>query len=418
MKEAEKSGQKKRRLRKQRRIGRPNAVLYFLLWLFLRPYYRFRYGVRYDTGVLRGIRGPALILAPHTSTRDHWFIAMALYPARATFVVSEHFYARPILRIFMKLAHAIPKKMFCADMGTIRRLLRARQEGNIMVLFPEGRLSCNGRTGHVTDGTAALVRKLGCDVYTVTANGAALSFPKWAKNTRKGRIDVRAERLFTAEEAVGIPIGELEARLCAAIAHDDAAAMRGICYRSAAMAEGLDGILYRCPSCGREFAMRTEGDRLICACGRACRLTPDYRLTGAPFESILAWYDWQSDMLDLDSPLEARVRIGTPDAKGYMQADAGEGLLHLDRERLICEGQVNGMPLSFVIPTERIAAFPITVGSHIDVYWNNRLFYMSPLPDPRAAVKWVAYLDRLVGERTEAALASHISDRVTVGVAE
>ena len=62
---------------------------------------------------------------------------------------------------------------------------------------------------------------------------------------------------------------------------------------------------------------------------------------------------------------------------------------------------VNGEPLSFRIPVEHLAALPVTVASHFDVYHANTLYYISPLPDPRAAVKWVAWLDRLKAEEAE-----------------
>ena len=61
----------------------------------------------------------------------------------------------------MKLAHTVSKKMFCSDVSTIMNLLRAKREGNVIVLFPEGRLGASGRTGKLTEGTAALAKKLG-----------------------------------------------------------------------------------------------------------------------------------------------------------------------------------------------------------------------------------------------------------------
>ena len=388
---------------KPKRIGRPPAFLYFLLYCFLRPYYSLRYGVRFDNAAIRGIKGPALVVAPHTSNKDHWLIGMALYPTRPTFVISEHFLRNPFTRFFMTLARTVSKKMFCSDVSTIMNLLRAKREGNVIVLFPEGRLSCNGRTGKLTEGTAALAKKLGVDIYRVAANGASLTFPKWAKKPRKGRIVLTGEKLLTAAEVAEKSLDELEAILQDAIRHDDAAAMQGQSYRSKQMAEGLDGILYRCPSCAGEFTLTTEGDRIRCRCGMEARLTPDYRIENSPYRTVLEWYDAQSATIDLDVPMQSDVRVGTPDEKGNMNPEAGTGKATMDREYFSFSGEVNGEPLAFRIPIAHLAALPITVGAHFDVYYANRLYYIYPLPDMRVSVKWVAWLDRLKQEEQMAA---------------
>lgn len=386
--------EKKKRSR-LKKIGRPNRILAFFLFPVVYLFYRIRYRVKYDTSCLRGIKGPALVIAPHTSNKDHWLIACALYPALPTFVISEHFTRKPFLRLFMRLAHTVTKKMFCADVSTVMNLLRAKREGNVIVLFPEGRLSCNGRAGGLTDGTAALVRKLGLDVYVITANGASLTFPKWAKRSRRGEIRVTAAKLLTAEETAALPLPVLEEKLSAAIAHDDAAVMQGVAYPSSTMAEGLEGILWLCPECRKSFALQTEGDRIGCSCGYKTRLLPDYRFESGRFPTVLAWYDWQCGELDLTRPLETRARIGTPDAKGYMNSEAGEATVRLDAAYLSLEGVVDGKPLSFSVPTARLGALPATVADHFDVYYANRLYYIYPRPDPRVTVMWVAYLDCL-----------------------
>ena len=175
--------------------------------------------------------------------------------------------------------------------------------------------------------------------------------------------------------------------------------MQGICYRSSQMAEGLDGVLYRCPACGKEFSLQTEGDAIFCSCGMRARLTPDYRIEGAPYGTILAWYDAQSETIDLDTAMVSEVRVGTPDDEsGLMDPEAGRGIARMDRNAFSFDGEVNGEKLSFSIPLVHLAALPITVASHFDVYYANRLYYIYPQPDERTSVKWVAWLDRLKAE--------------------
>ena len=387
--------------KKQKKIGRINPILYWLIYCAVYPFFRLRYGLTVDKRALRGVKGPILVIAPHTSNKDHWLVSMGIFPLRPTFVLSEHFVSNPKLRPILRLAHIITKKMFCPDVSTIMNVLRAKREGNNIVLFPEGRLTSNGRTGRVADGTATLVKKLGVDVFVVTANGASLTFPKWAKKPHRGNIRVVTERLFTAEETATLSEEELTTRMQAVISHDDAAAMGGVRYRSAAPAEGLDGILYRCPECEREFVMQTEGDRIFCtACGFFATLTERYRLHGCRFTRILDWYDWQSDLVDPDvERLEADAVIGTVGPDGNMNPNAGTAHVTMDKDTFTFNGTVLGEPLVFARRTAGIVAFPLTVGAEFDVYYNNKLYFIYPqTPDKRASVKWVAYLDRLTDE--------------------
>ncbi len=384
---------------KKKRLGRPSAILWFFAYLFLYSMMRLRYGVTFDRGGLGRLRGPGLVLAPHTAEADPFLIGVALYPRRPNFVVSAHFMANPKIRRIFEILHVIPKRMFSSDPSTILNIGRAKREGNLVVLFPEGRLPCSGHSVPVTAGTDLLIRRLGIDVYVVTCNGAYLTFPKWGRERRRGKIRVEVRRLFTAEEASSLPAAEISARLSEAIRHNDEAAMPGIPYRCKNPALGADGLLFRCPECGGEGTLTAAGEHITCTCGARARLLADYRLEGSRFATLGEWFLWQRDTVDTGIPLSAHVRVGTPDENGNMNEEAGEGDVTLSREAISFSGTVGGEPLVFSLPTDAIGGIPITVGKHFDVYYNNRLLYFYPEPDPRLSVKWVVFFDKLLLER-------------------
>ena len=198
------------------------------------------------------------------------------------------------------------------------------------------------------------------------------------------------------EELPTLPMSEITRRLGAALDHNDEASLPNVNYRCKETALGADGIIYRCPECDRELGITAEGDRISCTCGHSVRLCPDYRLEGSRFETLGDWYLWQREMLDTSVPLSAHVRVGTPDEKGNMNENAGEGDVTLSEEALTFDGTVCGEPLSFSIPTDKFGGIPITVGKHFDTYYNNRLYYFYPLPDTRISVKWVVFHDKLL----------------------
>lgn len=389
-------------------IGKPNPFLYYLLAYVAGTVFRLICRVRIDRSALQNLKGPAFIVCPHISNMDFILAALALLPHRPNFVTSEHFMSRPLIRWILTKMAVIPKKMYCADIRAMRSILQAKEQGHLIVIYPEGRLSCFGHSVNLTDGTAELVKKLAINVYSITGNGAYLTLPKWGKTgLRPGRIHVETAKLLDAEAIPHMSVAEIQEVLELAILHDEDKVARemmsGVKYKSKAPAEGLDGILYKCPSCGAEFQMETAGDVIRCtSCGMEAHLDQSYVLHGAPFDSINEWFFWQMDQIDLNVPLISETIVMAVGADGNRDLNAGSGTIRMDRETIHFEGTVFGEPLEFTETTHNVKAFPASVGSHFDIYHNKIMYNFRLQPDPRANMKWVAFLDKLNGNiRTE-----------------
>ena len=382
-------------------IKKPNPFLYYLASLIIAPYLKFMLHTTYDRSGIRDIETPSIVVCPHVSNIDFLLVAVALFPHRPTFVVSQHFMAKPKIRRILEIMHVIPKKMFCPDVKTILNIMRAKESGNIIVIFPEGRLSCFGHSLQVTDGTAELIKKLGISVYTICENGAYKTLPKWGKaGARPGRIEVTSAKLIDSSALVNMTVDEINAVLDQAILHDEDAILTDVTYKCKAPALGLDGILYKCPECMSEFETVSDDYSITCRrCGFSARLDEKYRLSGGPFERINDWFFWQESLIDLDTPLETDCLVGTTDSDGYMDMKAGQGHITMDRENIHFTGTCYGQPLEFTESTSIIKGFPASVGNHIDIYHKKQLYYIKPQPDSRVTIKWVSYLDKLTKER-------------------
>ena len=87
------------------RMKKPPALIWFFAYIFISLFFGLKYRVRIRRKAGR-IKGPAVILAPHVSGKDHLLVAMATFPERPNFVLSEHFMAikplRPVLKIPVK----------------------------------------------------------------------------------------------------------------------------------------------------------------------------------------------------------------------------------------------------------------------------------------------------------------------------
>ena len=221
---------------KKKYIPANRFVYWFFISVVARILLKFKLRTEYDrTGFEDLMRngGPALVVSSHISNLDFLFSGVFLYPNIVAFVGSHHFTTNKITNFFIKISHAIPKKMFCADVSTIISIMRARDAGRIIVIYPEGRLTCSGHSVQVTEGTAELVKKLGIDVYYLHQDGAYKSVPKWAGlKFRTGKVLVHGGKLFTKEEIKDLSIDEIKAGLAKAIYHDEDKLLTDVSYRS------------------------------------------------------------------------------------------------------------------------------------------------------------------------------------------
>ena len=379
------------------KFPKPNLILYHLIAFFVRIFLWIKFKPKYNLDEIRHIKGPAVIMCSHTSNLDFLLVAVGLLPLRPTYIMSNHFFVHPKIGPLLKPLHAIPKKMFCADVNAVRQIMKAIRAGNQVIMFPEGRLSCCGHGLPIAEGTAELLKKLGVDVYWLEEHGLYKALPKWGKTgIRKGPVHIDGGLLMKGEELASLSVDEINSNLYEAVYHNDEKSFVGETYKSEAPALGLHEILYKCPICGEEFKMSSYDDTLKCeSCGTEWTLDQQYVLHGDKFNSINAWFDWEQSVVDIDKPIECDCLLGTPDENGVMNHEAGSGHFKVDQDEITYEGTLWGEPFSFIEKTSAIKAFPVTVGKHIDMYSNKVLYYITPVKDRNLTTKYVQFMDRL-----------------------
>ena len=72
-------------------------------------------------------------------------------------------------------------------------------------------------------------------------------------------------------------------------------------YKSKALAEGLERLLFTCPKCGTMHKMVSCGDRFRCsACGMETRFTPTgfFEDGELPFNDVCTWNRWQDEQIE------------------------------------------------------------------------------------------------------------------------
>lgn len=116
--------------------------------------------------------------------------------------------------------------------------------------------------------------------------------------------------------------------------------------------------------------------------------------------------------MDTDhSHLYTKARLGCCGEDGFMDPNAGEGEVYIDKDTFRLTGTLHGETVEYETKPEKIGAFPIMPADHFDVYHNGRLIYVYPQPDERASVKWVCFLDDLMARKRAHNLTDTVSHR-------
>jgi uncharacterized membrane protein YdjX (TVP38/TMEM64 family)/1-acyl-sn-glycerol-3-phosphate acyltransferase/ribosomal protein S27AE len=381
----------------QNNVDLPNKRVYFLAYFITKYFFCRRFRLKSNGKQFRDYQPPYVLLFNHPSYFDWMYAFVPLYPRRINAIVNYYYFCNYRLGTLLNKVGAFPKFLFQPDIGVVKNVKRIIKRGGIVGIAPEGRLSPHGRMEAVIPATAKLLKNLGVPVLMAKIQGAYLSYPKWAKTYRRGRVEVEYRELFTSADLELLPVEEIEARLQEALAYDEYKWQEatGITFKGKRFAEGLEDILYICPKCRREFTLTAKGDTLTCGhCGLKVKLDHSYRFisTDKIPATIADWFDWQKEferekIVAGDYQLETAVTLKLPDPEGRGMMAAGRGITILNRDGLTYRGMVYGEKQEFVFKIQNIPAIPFGVREDFEVCHGNTLYYFIP-DDIRLCVKW------------------------------
>ena len=356
-----------------RRIRRPAPVIYPILVQVMRLLYEKKLGMRFERRVdVKSIKGPFIVVGNHASRLDYLYMAFAMKGHRLNFVAGYNEFFRSHLKFILRFMNVIPKKNFTPDMYAMREMRSIIKKGGALAIFPEGMSSISGANQPVAIGSGTFIKLMGVPVYMTRISGGYLTSTKYCLDERPGRVDVVLDTLFTAEELKTITPAQIEDRLNSELYNDDYAwnkKARAEFDGKGRIAHDMHTLLFKCPRCGREFAMKGEGDTIRCLeCGNGARVNGYYDLI--PFddkcvipETPRAWFDWEREQVrqeiqEPDFTLTERVKLGLLPEDRYLtdmktSEISGEGVLRLDRTGLTYDGT----PFGFHLNTDQVPTY-------------------------------------------------------------
>lgn len=383
--------------RVRKRKSTPNPFYYWTVLLPLALISRRKKTVKIVHHLEGKIVGPALVLANHLSFWDFSLVCQALAKNRLTVISNRYYFREKQLKTLLTHLKAIPKTILHADFETVKKTFQAIQEKRVVLMFPEGRLSTDGTNLPVASGTGALIKKLNVPLVFVELSGGYLAQPKWAKTLRRGKVEVDVRKMVKPEEYAALSPEALETFVAENIRHDEYefAARRGLRYRGKDFARGLEGILYWCPSCGREHVLATEGDAIFCReCGFRAVLGPDYRFS-SPLPSPGTIRDWNrlqiahetekiaSGNLSMTIP----VRVKKMDMGDPRNDVTGAGTVTLDLSGYGFSGTLAGTRETFFLRRKTLEGIPFSAGEEFEFYHEGHLYYFYPVNHPEVCAQ-------------------------------
>lgn len=244
------------------------------------------------------IEGPVIVVFNHSCAYDPLFVGRAFKNKRLTFVASEHLLRMKTWGPFLERNISfIPHQKGARSSRTALVMMKRIKRGESIFLSPEGEQTWNGSMLSVMPYTGKMVKGSGATLVTYRIEGGYLSFPRWAKAPRRGRVYGHPVNVYSPETLKEMSDEEVEAAIARDIRFDTWEWQKSLpdgpvsfrCSKGG-NAEGIERAVFTCPSCGKTGTLRSAGDIVSCGCGFRLRLTD----TGffdppEPFETVADW---------------------------------------------------------------------------------------------------------------------------------
>ncbi|HGE71143.1 TPA: 1-acyl-sn-glycerol-3-phosphate acyltransferase [Candidatus Poribacteria bacterium] len=133
--------------------------------------------------------GGAILMMNHASYLDPIFIGAAV--DRNLFYMARSTLFKPgFVDKFLRSFNAFPVQLGAPDRGAIKKALQILEQGNLLLIFPEGTRSVDGTLGKAQDGVGFIAYRTKAEVIPVFIDGTQKALPRGAKMLKTAKITV------------------------------------------------------------------------------------------------------------------------------------------------------------------------------------------------------------------------------------
>ena len=328
---------------------------------------------------LKEIDGPYLMYANHHSMMDFNYIYALDRDRGMAIVVNAYYFRIPFFGKIGKRAGMIPKKMFTTDISAIKGIMKARNEGYPIVIFPEARLSTSGISSYIDESSAQLAKKLDLPLVLVNTRGAYFYKNKWRKSHFRGKWEIEVKKVISKEELNRLSTEDLHEIIKDTLSFNEFDYTDNINIKSKKKALGLENILYMCPHCKTLYSNKTIGNKIYCDnCKKEYNILPNYHFDSSEIDNISVYYDKikeieKENIGSINLDLEVNTKIFKD---GVRKATIDEGIFHLDSKGLFYKSTISDINFSYKI--EELKGIAYSVNEEFEMYYNGDLYYFYP----------------------------------------
>ena len=202
---------------RERRL--PVNLVRLLLWAFFKLFY----GIRWLHPERVPKTGPVILAPSHASFYDPLIVSVPVW-RRSSYFTNDHYFGRflgPVIRYIGAFPVDLKKKF---DREAYEVARQALEQGSLLVLFPEGTRTFDGRLGAIRAGVATLAVETGATIIPVSVCGAFEAWPRTRSFPRVfKRLSIKYHRPIVVEATTDRAerrerVAEINARLERAMA--------------------------------------------------------------------------------------------------------------------------------------------------------------------------------------------------------
>lgn len=276
-----------------------HKVLTASLRHFFKLYFKIKYRVKFDKPIK--LEEGALVISNHVTTMDPLMVSL-LYKGPVYHMMSKDILMHRFTgKIIQYLVNPIPKeKGKSTDITAIKNCVRVAKENGVINIFVEGNRTLSGDLCYVDESIIKLVRLLKKPLYIVNIVGGYHTDPRWANTIRKGKMEVKRQKVLEYDEIKKLSDEELYKTIINNLTVDDFNS--DVCYKGKRLAEHLERVLYICPVCGKYHTITTKMNNINCTnCGLEIEYSSNFKFVTDnnefKFKHVNEWYNYQIDVI-------------------------------------------------------------------------------------------------------------------------
>jgi 1-acyl-sn-glycerol-3-phosphate acyltransferase len=160
--------------------------------------------------------GGALVCSNHQSVMDPVLVGL-ICNRRLNYLARRTLFHNVAFGWFIRFLDAIPIDRDGLGLDGLKETIRRLRRGEMVLIFPEGTRTTDGRMGRLKPGLCAVARRSQAGLLPVGIAGAFEAWPRRARLPRPRRIVLQVGPLITAEQVAALSneqlMEELERRM-------------------------------------------------------------------------------------------------------------------------------------------------------------------------------------------------------------